>query len=283
MFYTHLTDRRLLSISGSEAIAFLQGLITQDASQLEQGQPVYAALLTPQGRYLHDFFIYPVSDALWLDVHKDRLADLMARLRLYKLRSDVQLEALSEEIGVSAVWGQEDAPQHAQCFADPRWPAMGWRAVGYMEQRAQWLEGYEEVGEAAYALHRLQQGVPDGVRDMQIERSLMLESNMDALHAVSFTKGCYVGQEVTARSKHRGQVRKRLYSVKATTGALPDAGAPIMLEGKEVGVLRSHQQGYGLALVRCEVADALVESTADSLQAGDAHLQVSNPAYMQQT
>lgn len=260
MYYTHLTSRGLLSINGPDTLSLLQGVITQDTRLIEQGRPVYAALLTPQGKYLHDFFLYPTEGGVLLDGEKERLADLKTRLMLYKLRSDVQIAVLSER-KVAAIWGEGEPKPTEGLFEDPRLPALGWRMIGE-------VHGYEQVAESEYDKMRLQVGAPDGSRDMIPEKSLMLECGMDRLNAISFDKGCYVGQEVTARSKHRGQVRKQFYRVKAAQGALPDTGTAIMLDDKAVGEMRSHNGAMGLAMLRIEAVQAAQENGVYFASAG---------------
>lgn len=261
MEYTHLPARGLLEISGPEAISFLQGLITQDARLLEKGEPIYACLLTPQGKYQHDFFIYPEGGSLLLDGEKNRLPDLLARLKLYKLRSNVTIAALPDTQSVVALWGDTKMRSRDRtspvCISDPRLSELGYRMAGDIKEILAWCasQGWSQVDEKAYDQKRLALGVPDGSRDMIPEKSLMLECGMDKLGAISFDKGCYVGQEVTARSRFRGQVRKMFYCVKAVEGTLPATGTAVTLGGKDAGEMRSHHGDIGLAMLRTEVVE----------------------------
>ncbi|MGE0755232.1 MAG: folate-binding protein YgfZ [Alphaproteobacteria bacterium] len=277
MFYTQLSGRGLLKISGSDALSFLQGLVTQDVRLLEKGQPAYAALLTPQGKYLHDFFLYPHNGAILLDGEKNRFADLAARLKLYKLRSDVTMEELPESLGVVASWGEQSSEN---LFKDPRMLELGYRLAGDVQKNLDWCkaQGYEQATYETYDAMRLELGVPDGSRDMIPEKSFMLECGMDKLHAISFDKGCYVGQEVTARSKFRGQVRKSLYVVRTDGALLPEPGTAITLDDREIGQMRSHNGRVGLAMLRMEIP----ETTHGPLMAGGILLHVSLPQWASQ-
>jgi len=239
MFSQELHDRRVIAIGGDDRIAFLQGLITNDAAALSEGAALYAAMLSPQGKFLHDFFLIPQGGQILLDVNKDRADDLLARLKLYKLRSKVTL-AVQENMKAAAFWGDGDAPVGA--IADPRFTPMGGRFYG---------EAIPAATSGDYEAHRISLGVPDGAKDMHIDKSLLLEFGFEALHGVSFSKGCYVGQEVTARSKFRGAVRKRLYVVRGNA-ALPAMGSPVISGTVNLGELRSVSGTVGLALLRSE-------------------------------
>jgi tRNA-modifying protein YgfZ len=270
MQYTPLPDRALLKLSGEDTVSFLQGLVSNDVAKLKPGQAVYAALLSPQGKYLHDFFLIADGDAVLLDGEKHRLDDLLKRLQLYKLRSKVTIDRLPENIGVAALWGKGDAPKDA--FADPRLPQLGWRMIGDMGK----ILGFERATPEDYDRHRLALGVPDGSRDMTPDRSLLLECGFEELHGVDFKKGCYVGQEVTARSKFRAQLRKFLYQVTSLAGELPEAGTEIKAGDTVVGEMRSHAGNTGLALVRTE---ELESSKGAAILAAGLPVTVALPAW----
>lgn len=236
--FTALTDRAVLRLSGPDALPFLQGLVTCDVLRLPQRGAQFAALLTPQGKYLHSFFLCWQDGAVLLDVARARLPDLLARLKMYKLRSQVLIEETALRVG--AGWGEPPAP-HA--FADPRLEGLGWRIIG---------EALPQVSATPedYDAHRLALGVP-GDNDLTPEKSFPLQFGFEDLQAVDFAKGCYVGQEVTARTKHRGQLAKLLCSVR---GVLPEKGAPLLLEGVAVGEMLSGRDGVGLALLGAAAA-----------------------------
>lgn len=279
-----LPDRGVIAVAGQDARPFLQGLITNDVAKLSPQRAIYAALLTPQGKLLFDFFVAECDDVLLLDVERARADALCRRLSLYRLRARVTVEDLSDLWAVAAVWGADAArrldlapePGRAlelfdgSAFVDPRQPAMGVRILAPAAGLDESLRG---AGFAPAALEdydrlRLIHGLPDGSRDLPPEQTFLLENNFEALNGVDFRKGCYVGQEVTARTKHRGTLKKRLVPV-AVEGTLPPPGTPIMAGGREVGVLRSGQGSRALALLRREA----IEAEADApLLAGTARL-----------
>ena len=280
------TGRALLRLSGPEAADFLDALVSNAVTGLVPGQAAYAALLTPQGRFLHDFFVTPASDgALLLDVAAERRADLKRRLTLYRLRAKIEI-ADSDWQGF-VLFGSEAAPVLPQLlrdagtilFADPRLPALGWHL---------WLPpgmamAARELGMPvpfdAWERHRLILGVPDGGRDIEPEKGILLENHFEALHGVDFSKGCYIGQELTARTKYRGLVKKQLCKVKSAGGDfLPLPGTAISLDGREAGEMRSSLGGLGLALLRL---DALAEAERDgkTLEAGGIAIVARRPDY----
>lgn len=258
MFSTFLSQRAVIILSGEESIEFLQGLISNDARLLTNGNSIYAALLSPQGRFQHDFFLIPWRDKIFIDVRSDRANDLFARLKIYRLRSKVEI-TIDESVCVAALWGGEPVvieQSDYKIYPDSRLPEIGLRAIGIKDSISNFCQqnSIELVAEEQYEHFRLSLGVPD-TRDMIVEKSLLLECGFEQLHGVDFSKGCYVGQEVTARSKFRGQVRKSFYSVRA--GAfLPVAGTKIMAADKIIGEMRTSLDNVGLALIYNEEYEA---------------------------
>jgi folate-binding protein YgfZ len=252
-------DRALISVSGADRIAFLQGLVSNDVAKVSAGRALYAAFLTAQGKYLHDIFIAAIGERLLIECEAPRRPDLVRRLSLYKLRSQV---ALSEENGLSVglyfgegalgalglpeTSGQARVEQSGVVFVDPRLAALGARA---------YLSGAglptETATTADYDRLRISLGVPDGSRDLPVEKAILLENGFDELNAIDWDKGCYMGQELTARTRYRGLVRKRLMPV-TIEGPAPAFGAPLLLGEKEAGEMRSANGELGLALIRLE-------------------------------
>ena len=227
--FTLLPERGILAVSGPDRRSFLQGLVSNDVEKLAAGRAVYAALLTPQGKYLHDFIMVEQGEAIWLDAEAARLADLRRRLSMYRLRAKVEI-AERPELGVAAVFGDgalpalglPDEPGAVRPFGrtgsslvDPRLAELGARVIADRLRLARLAEtGLTEADFAAYDRHRLALGVPDGSRDLVPEKSILLESGFDELNGVDWQKGCYVGQELTARTKYRGLIKKRLFPVR---------------------------------------------------------------------
>lgn len=284
-----LEDRGVLEIAGEDRSAFLQGLVSNDVAKVSPGHAVYAALLTAQGKYLHDFFIVAIGDAFYLDAEAARLADLKRRLSLYKLRAKVSLADASDRYLVAAAFGEgalaalglSDERGAAAPFAgglayvDPRLAELGARLL---LPRAAGIEplagkGFHPVDTGAYDRLRLSLGVPDGSRDLPIEKAILLESGFEELNGVDWQKGCYVGQELTARTKYRALIKKRLVPVEVS-GPMPAPGTPVMLGEQEAGEMRSGRDGMGLALLRL---DALGDGKA--LTAAGATLTPRKPGW----
>lgn len=283
-----LDARALLAVSGEEAVPFLQGLVSNDVERAAKGTPIHAALLTAQGKFLHEFFVVPQGDALLLDVEATRRDDLRRRLTLYRLRAKVQI-ANADAHAVWALWGEDAGARLGMndgiavldgggiAYADPRLAALGARAILPAGASPAGL-GFAEASAEDYDRWRLAHGVPDGSRDLEIEKSILLESNFEELNGIDFAKGCYVGQELTARTKYRGLVKKRLFPV-TIEGAMPAPGTPVTANGQDAGTMRSANGGRGLALLRLEAAlDAMAGKAA--LDAAGARLTPETPAWM---
>jgi folate-binding protein YgfZ len=260
--YCLLPGRGVLRLSGADVRTFLQALVTRDLDHLSPGQAVYGALLTPQGKYLFDFFLAQQGDDILLDGEAARLEALAKRLSMYRLRADITITALPDwEVGVvfAGDMGLGGEPGAAKAFGegivylDPRLRAAGARVMAPAGQANEILTdlGFSAGETSDYDYVRLGLALPDSGRDLVVDKSLMLESNLDALHGVDFDKGCFVGQELTARTKYRGLVRKRLLPV-TIKGPLPAPGAPLMAGEREVASMRSGQGDRGLALVRLD-------------------------------
>jgi folate-binding protein YgfZ len=259
-----LEERGILAVSGPDRRPFLQGLVSNDVEKVGPATARYAALLTAQGKYLHDFIIVEASESLWLDAEAGRIADLKKRLSIYRLRAKVSLDE-RPDLAVAAVFG-EGAPaalglsgkpglvrQFASGVAlvDPRLAALGVRIVLPRETARAVLAdaGLAETNFEAYDRLRLSLGIPDGSRDLVLEKSILLEAGFDELNGIDWEKGCYVGQELTARTKYRGLIKRRLVPVEIQ-GLPPTPGTIVTADGHEVGEMRSSRDGLGLALLR---------------------------------
>jgi tRNA-modifying protein YgfZ len=291
--FTILEERGILAVAGPDRRLFLQGLVSNDVEKLAAtelpGRAVYAALLTAQGKYLHDFIMVEPAETIWLDVEAARLGDLRRRLSMYRLRAKVEI-AERPELAVAAVFGEgsfallglagepgEVRPlEGGIVLADPRLSALGARAILPRDRLRPTLAGLG-LAEADFAIwdrHRLRLGIPDGSRDLVPDKSILLEAGFDELHGVDWQKGCYVGQELTARTKYRGLIKKRLFPVQID-GPDPMPGTMVTVEGRDAGEVRSSRDGQGLALLRL---DAVGEGR--TLVADAARLVAIRPDWM---
>jgi folate-binding protein YgfZ len=260
-----LASRALVRLAGPDWRSFLQGLITQNLADPGAGPLVYAALLAPQGRLLHDFFVWTTGpDEAVLDVDAKGAAELGEILSRYRLRARVTLEAAPGR--VEAAYGGQ--PPGEGWRPDPRLPALGWRRL-----RGAAAAGPADLeAEAAFEALRLEQGVGEAARDGR-GSDYPLELNLDLLNAIDFKKGCFVGQETTSRMHRRGGVRSRLVKV-AFEGAAPPFGAEILAGELRAGEMRSGAAGTGLALLRLDRA------LQGPLTAGGRALRLDPPAWL---
>ncbi|PIL18814.1 aminomethyltransferase [Puniceibacterium antarcticum] len=226
-------ERTVLTVTGPEASSFLQGLVSNDVTKLKDGL-VYAAMLTPQGKYRADFFLVPDGDGVLIDVATPLAADLLRALSMYKLRSKVEVAETDRVV----TRGTGPAPDGA--YADPRDPRMGWRAY---DGRAGEDVDWDALRVAAC--------IPESGIELTAD-TFVLEAGFERLNGVDFRKGCYVGQEVTARMKHKTELRKGL-AVVAVTGSAP-VGTEIDAGGKAAGVLYTQAGGAGIAYLRFDRA-----------------------------
>lgn len=292
--YAFLDDRGILEIAGADRQAFLQGLVSNDVRKVGPSRAIYAALLTPQGKYLHDFFLVEHGEAILLDGERARLPDLLRRLSMFKLRAKVTLTDVSDRFSVAVAFGDGASAKlglsgdlgaalfaSGVVYADPRLVELGVRLMLSPADGSRALEtaGLAHAERADYDRLRLSLGVPDGSRDLAIEKAILLEAGFDELHGVDWDKGCYMGQELTARTKYRGLIKKRLMPVKVE-GPLPEPGTLVKLGDHEVGEMRSGRDGRALALLRLEALDEAAK-TGTPLLAGGARLTPIKPSWAQ--
>jgi folate-binding protein YgfZ len=278
-----LPDRGIVRVSGEDAEKLLQGVVTNDMDLLA-GQPaLHAALLTPQGKILFDFFVARSGDGFLLETAKEQAEGLAKRLTMYRLRAKVDIRDATEEHRVMAVWGGS-APgpagiQRAVSFTDPRLPAMGLRILADATLApgiAGAAQGMQAAAEEFHA-HRISLGVPEAGKDYALGDCFPHEANLDLLNGVSFSKGCFVGQEVVSRMQHRGTARKRIVIVE---GDAPlRSGSEIMAGPSTIGTVGSVAGSRALALVRLDRAEA-ARSKGDPFAAGGGPIRMRFPDYL---
>ncbi|MGL4825316.1 MAG: YgfZ/GcvT domain-containing protein [Alphaproteobacteria bacterium] len=317
---TSLPQKGVLRLQGSDRHRFLQGLITQDVHNVTPEQVCYSAFLTPQGRYLNDFLILENVEQKSLDLMLDRshIPELLQRFMLYRLRSDVTFSDVSgayESVAVGSFNQQQDALSafpvsrgNATCmmekgvwftfYRDPRCESLGWRGLVDISSGALPQDVLQEalgislthVPFEHYDAMRLELGVPDQHRDLIPGRSIPLECGFRELGAISWQKGCYLGQELTARTHHQGLVRKRLLTVEGE-GKLPPFGTKLTYKGEPAGEIRSglklldkNPRNRCLALVRLEAFfEAEAKQEAFTLEGTDASYTPYRATWMELT
>lgn len=250
-----LENRSVIRLTGPDRSSLLQGLITNDIDMLSSENPLYAGLLTPQGKFLFDMIIVADGDTILLDIEAARKADLMRKLMMYKLRADVNI--IDEPLSVWALFDSDAIS--GIIYPDPRHKSMHHRVIAAENPAPE----AESMPHEDYEIHRLLYGIPDGSRDMIVEKYFWLETRAEALNGVSFSKGCYVGQELTARMKHRTSLKKQLVAIKALSGELQEGAALSNHTGKVIGAVKSTNGAYAIAYVRLEyLTDLLKTETA---------------------
>jgi folate-binding protein YgfZ len=279
----HLPDRGVIKVVGDEARNFLHGLVSADVLGLKPGAARFCALLTPQGKIVADFFVAEAPPAqgggFFLDVARSLATPLVSKLNLYKLRSRLAIEDLSEILGVLAVWDGEAKTAYRLAYADPRLPALGVRVMvaPHLAAAAAADLGAKLVDAAEYEAHRIALGVPSGGVDFRYGDAFPHEADMDQLHGVDFAKGCYVGQEVVSRMEHRGSARTRAVPLRYD-GVAPAAGSMVTAGERQLGTMGSATAGHGLALLRLDrVAEAL--SNDQPLLAGGVPIRLVKPGW----
>lgn len=252
-----LDDRAVLRIEGPDARPYLQGLITNDIDALAEGKPIWAGLLSAQGKYLFDMILFAEGDSILVDVAAERADELMKRLNMYKLRKQVTIGRAAQS--VFAAWeGESDAPY------DPRLPGLGRRWIAADAETNATLDDYD--------LHRVVVGVPDSA-DLIVDKLMWLEADAVELGGVSFTKGCYVGQENTARMHHRDKLRRRLLPV--LLSGPPGEDRTIRAGDREAGELRTWRGDRGIAYLRLEHVEG-----GEALTLGGAPVIVEWPSWI---
>ena len=241
-------QRRVVRVTGKDALAFLQGLVSNDVLPLAKGPgAVWTALLTPQGKYLADFFVVNTGQDLLLDLPEALAESTLQRLAMYRLRADVTLTATD----LTVARGLGASPDGA--LPDPRHPALGWRLYG----------GHPLPDAVDWDAIRVDNVIPESGIELIPNESYLLETGFERLHGVDFRKGCYVGQEVTARMKHKTELRKGLVRVRISSPVA--VGTPILADGKEAGAVYTQSGGKGIAWLR-------FDRSAGEMRAGDAQV-----------
>lgn len=270
-----LDDRRVLRAHGADVHDLLQRLVTGNLEAVDRGTPVYSLLLTPQGKFLFDFFIAaePGREASYLiDCAAARVADLQKRLTMYKLRADAAFDDADADYAVMAAWvGDADIPDGALTYQDPRADFLGQRLI---VPRDAVPDSFSATAQD-YRSFCVSRGVPDGAQDIGADKDFPIECNLDLLNGIDFKKGCFVGQEVASRMHRKGKARKRLVAA-AMEGDAPDQGTDITMGDAKVGSVCGHAGNDALALV---FLDRVARAGGADAQAGDTRLTLRVPPY----
>ncbi len=289
LYKTFLDDRAVITLTGPDAITLLQGLITQDVDEVTENNAKYGALLTPQGKLITDFFLYKAENAIYLECTRTIRETLLKKLRFYKLRAQVEIHDATEDWQVAVIWPQPadggGEPPHlpsdnAITTRDPRTAHLGWRLLLpalvsdslFPEVKA------EAVEKAVYTTFLMQSCVPVMEADIISEQTFPLDANLDALSGMNYTKGCFVGQEVSSRMKRKGEIRKRIWGVSSKAGMLQPASS-IKAGETTIGEITSANGNIGLAQIRL---DRLAKGEGTPLTADDNEVTLHEPSYLKE-
>jgi tRNA-modifying protein YgfZ len=264
----HLDDRAVVRIAGPDAKTLLQNVVTLDMESVDRHGSGYGALLTPQGKILFDFVLHKAPDGYAADVQAGEAEAFAKRLSLYKLRAKVEI-ALVPELAVYAAW--DGAYTQGGGYADPRLATLGNR---WLAQRGSVAT---DTSAPDWHRHRIALSIPQGGVDFVFGDSFPFDAGMDSLHGVAFDKGCYIGQEVVSRMRHRGTARRRIVAIESK-GSLPEPGADIVAGERVVGRLGSSAGGKGIGLVRLDRLHAALDERLP-VRAGAEELAVALPAW----
>ncbi|MEE2655942.1 MAG: hypothetical protein VX434_09300 [Pseudomonadota bacterium] len=267
VYYTTLIDRDILSITGPDSLAFLQGIVTNDLEKLNDKIALYSAILTPQGKYLHDFFIFEVDGNIYIDCPKNQIDSIEKKLNMYRLRANLEITKPGDAYSVFSLTGPGviDITQAEEglinselsgkgiIFFDPRLNQLGARAVLKKNSAIDIIinKGFIKKDYENYNELQISMGIPGGIDVEFLRGAFPLELGFSELNAISFEKGCYVGQEVTARMKVRNLVKKRLVPV-LFDGASLKAGTTIYIQDKPVGQVFAAANDKGVVMFRIE-------------------------------
>ena len=251
-FYKN-SNSRFLSIEGEDSNEFLQNLITNDVNQCSKINFLYSCLLTPQGKFLSDFFIFKQDEKYFLETHSFFYEKLLKKLNLYKLRSKVYIKEV-HNLHSYSVFGDLQKDQDTLIFnIDPRNTNIGFKLI-HLKKDPKILDEFKNISEEKYHGILIQNLVPLSHYDLEENKSLLLENNFDNLNSISWDKGCYVGQEITARMKYRALLKKKIYSLEIKDGS-PIIGQLIKDNESEFGKIISIKNNFVLAMLKIELAD----------------------------
>jgi len=280
-FHAVLDDRAVLRAHGPDMYDLLQRLVTGNLDQVAPGKAVYSLLLTPQGKFLFDFFMVrdpDQDDALLLDCARSRAEELRKRLTMYKLRADAAFDDVSADFAVVVQWGEGAAPLHGSAsYEDPRGSFLGSRSIvraSDVETSIAQANSKAATG-ADYRAFCVSQGVPDGALDIGTDKDFPIESNLDLLNGIDFQKGCFVGQEVASRTHRKGKARKRLV-VAALEGSPPETGSDVTIGDAKVGSVAGCAGDNVLALV---FTDRVAKAQSTTAAADGSTLTLKVPGY----
>ena len=256
-FYKN-SNSQFLSIEGEDSNEFLQNLITNDINKCSEDNIIYSCLLSPQGKFLSDFFIFKKDEKYLIETHSFFYEKLLKKLNIYKLRSKVHINEVNNLHSYS-VFGDIQKDQDTFIFnIDPRNKNIGLKLI-HLKKNPEILDSLNEINEEKYHQILIQNTVPLSHYDLEENKSLLLENNFENLNSISWDKGCYVGQEITARMKYRALLKKKIYSLEIKEGSQL-IGQVIKDDENEFGKIISIKNNSVLAMLKIELAEIKINT-----------------------
>ena len=256
-FYKN-SNSKFISIEGTNSSEFLQNLITNDIHNCTKDKVIYSCLLTPQGKFLSDFFIFKIENKFILETHALFYKNLIKKLKIYKLRSNVFINKI-DNIHSFIIFGNIEKDKSTIIFCkDPRRHNIGHKFI-HESSNPKILESYNQINEDEYHEMLIKNLVPFSHYDLEENKSLLLENNFENLNSISWDKGCYVGQEITARMKYRALLKKKIYTFNVMSG-FPQKDQQIKEKGINVGKIISVKNKSLIAMMKIEYAESKLKS-----------------------
>lgn len=276
-------NKSILKISGSDRFKFLQGMVSNDLAILKKNNSIYCAFLTPQGKFLYDFYIINHKNFYYLECLKKKEDEIINKFQLYKLRAEVNFNKMQDMVCILVNNNlqkkfDQNTIENFIYFPDPR--NNKFFLKGFCQKSSikslQKEFGLSKIDQNCYEKIRISNTIPEAEKDIKVGKTLLLEARFDKLNGISWEKGCYIGQEVTAITNYRGKLKKQIYGVKIE-GKI--SSNEITYNGKNIGILTSHMDDYGIALLNINETENCINQT-QNLKSNEALLNPFNPNWV---
>ncbi len=270
-----LEQRSLIKICGKDKFSFLQGIISNDIENLKKKSAIYSSILSPQGRFISDFFLSNFKEGFLMEINRGDEEDVIKKLNFYKLRSNVSIEL---EKNVSVFLLSNDSEENLKeinenyiCFDDPRFKKFFKRLYVFNDDNSINLENVrlKKVINQVFNDLRLKFSIPDFQLDAEKNKTLLMEMRFDELNGISWDKGCFMGQEITARMKYRNLMKKRIFKIKINFKSSIDD--EIRIQDEVIGNIFSHNKIDGLAYIKLKELD--INSNIE-MKSGDSSIKI---------
>ena len=276
---TELSDRGLIKVSGVDCAEFLQNLVSCDIQKIEPNSSQFGALLSPQGKLLFDFNITRSDERFLFDIHRSLVPDFIKKLTMYKLRAVVEVQDLSDPFAIIGVWNMDQSPSWTHTtYPDPRNEQLGYRVIIERKNLSEFYKSSlaDKLSLEDYNHYRIKLGIPAGINDFEYGQVFPHDVNMEYLNGIDFSKGCFVGQEVVSRMRHRGTARRRCVIAHAAEQLIPNT--EITAAGKNIGLIGSVSNKIAIALIRLDRGKEAFDEK-EKFFAGEIEVTFSQPSW----